>query len=63
MHPASGDHSSEEIDGLLERELSRRDLLVRDGGAGAAHSTVFQQTLKGLNACSFEFGRWIHQFS
>ena len=63
MDSASGDHSREEIDGLPEREISRRDPLVRAGGAGAAHSTAFQHRLKGLNAFSFEFGRWMHQFS
>ena len=63
MDSASGDHSREEIDGLLERAISRRDLLVRAGAAGAAHSTAFQHRLKGLNAFSFEFGRWMHQFS
>jgi hypothetical protein len=32
MDSASGDHSREEIDGLLEGEISRRDLQVRAGG-------------------------------
>jgi peptide/nickel transport system substrate-binding protein len=41
MDSASGDHSREEIDGVLDREISRRDLLIGAGGAAAALSLAF----------------------
>jgi peptide/nickel transport system substrate-binding protein len=41
MDSASGEYSREEIDGVLEREISRRDLLIGAGGAAAALAMAF----------------------